>query len=407
MATDEERAYYLSILGDTAATRSMSNADLQRAFYITGGGVKGTRQLVLATTTSSVRWRAAADVIVDPVNAAPQITAALALGQVILSPGVFSLTDSIKATKINHGITGQGWETILSVGPNTGKYAVDFVPETPDGIRAKFSNFTIDGRGDTQSTKTGGGIHAVGGVQSLFDFIHFLNCADNGLWLDSFGGNGGGAFGHHNKVTNCLFDATLFSQGAGRGLLLTGSDENNISSEFQFLGGAGTPTFAIRDQSGLNRYVGTVIVGGKNNMGGIELRDGRRSMISNCQFDGVSGDNIFVASSGDHIISNNTFTSVADQVSLPNSDGQFSAIHLEFGVKNTLVSGCIMDSSPTNGRTRSFIRERAMGDSGGNVYTNNLGVVRGTLGGPAYNIEAVSSQFGLNMLNGAVAALTR
>lgn len=42
MATDEERAYYLSILGNTEANRLLSNADLARMFYTTGGAPPGT-----------------------------------------------------------------------------------------------------------------------------------------------------------------------------------------------------------------------------------------------------------------------------------------------------------------------------------------------------------------------------
>ena len=180
-------------------------------------------------------------------------------------------------------------------------------------------------------------------------------------------------------------------------MLITGSDENLVSSEFQYLGGAtATPTYAVRDMSGLNLYRNSVFVGGRNNLGGIELRDGQRGSIIGCAFDGVSGDNVFAASTSMNVIANNTFTSIADQAT---TNGEFSGIHLEFGCVENIVTGNILESSAAGGRTRSLIRERDMGDAGSNIITHNIGRTVGTLGGTALDLNGTDSIVGPNIIN--------
>jgi len=151
-------------------------------------------------------------------------------------------------------------------------------------------------------------------------------------------------------------------------MLINSNDENYIRSEFQFLGGSAA-SYAVRDLSGLNTFQASVFVGGRNNMGGIELRDGQRSRVTNCIFDGVSGDNIFVASSSAHIITDNTFTSVADQAA---ANGSYSGIHLEFAAKECIITGNVLETSATAGRTRSLIREEGSGGTGINIVKNNV-----------------------------------
>lgn len=313
-------------------------------------------------------------------------------GPVVLSPGTFNLSAAISVTNDTPQVTGQGWSSILRITNGANAWAMVFNPST-NGVRGVFSKFAIDGNCSNQTA--GGGIHAAGAVQSEFHYIHFQNCYDAGLWLDKFPSS---AFSHHNKVISCLFDADFLSGGYGRGVLINSSDENYIRSEFQFLGGSAGTTYAIRDQAGLNTFDGCVFVGGRNNLGGIELRDGKRSKVTGCTFDGVSGDNVFVASSSSHIISNNQFTSVADQ-SLNN--GAYSGIHLEFAATQCVVTNNVLDTSSTNGRTRSLIREEGSGGTGVNIISHNiLRQNTGTPGTGYIETSGTGSHVGENIVNG-------
>lgn len=340
-------------------------------------------------------WKLAAGVLLDGTNDAAALTTAINSGPVVLSPGTFTLSAPINVTAANPQVVGQGWSSVLRVADGANDWAMIFTPGG-DGVRGVFANFAIDGNSTNQTA--GGGIHARGAVQSELHFIHFLNCYDAGLWLAAFPDT---AFGHHNKVTSCLFDATVASPGEGRGILVTSNDENYIRSEFQFLGGTGTPTYAVRDMSGLNTYHGSVFVGGRNNMGGIELRDGQRSKVVNCSFDGVSGTNVFVASSSAHIINDNVFTSVADQAT---NAGTYSGIRLEFAATECVITGNVLETSGTAGRTHSLIREDSSGGTGVNIVKHNIIRQTGT-GTPSFGFTDMSGTGSLvadNAINGTI-----
>lgn len=340
-------------------------------------------------------WQECAGLHLDGTNDSAALAAAINAGPVSLSPGTFVLSAPITVTVKNPHVIGHGWSTVLRIANGTNDWAMIFNPGG-DGVRGVFANFMIDGNSTNQTA--GGGIRARGAVQSEFHFIHFSNCYTAGLWLDAFPDT---SFGHHNKVTSCLFDATLASPGNGHGMLINSSDENYIRSEFQFLGGTGTPTYAVRDMAGLNVFQSCVFVGGRNNMGGIELRDGQRSRILNCAFDGVSGTNVFVASSSAHIISENMFTSVADQAV---NNGTYSGIRLEFAVKECIVTGNVLETSATAGRTRSLIREDGSGGTGVNIIKNN--VLRQKDGGTASDgfteMGGAGSLVADNAINGVI-----
>jgi hypothetical protein len=352
---------------------------------------------LIIASNAPASWQAAAGIHLDGTNDSVVLSAAINSGAVILSPGTFTLSSPMTITAVNPQVVGQGWSSIIKIANGVNDWAMIFNPGG-EGVRGLFSNFTLDGNSSNQTA--GGGIHASGAVQSEFHFIHFINCYRAGLWLDAFPST---AFGHHNKVVSCLFDATVTSPGPGYGLLINSSDENYIRSEFQFLGGTGTPTYAIRDLAGLNTFQGSVFVGGRNNMGGIELRDGQRSRVLNCTFDGVSGTNVFVASSSAHNISNNVFTSVADQAS---SNGTYSGIHLEFSVKECIITGNVLESSSTAGRTRSLLREDGSGGTGVNIVSHN--VLRqngaGTLSSGFTEMGGAGSSVTNNAVNGAIVA---
>jgi alpha-D-ribose 1-methylphosphonate 5-triphosphate synthase subunit PhnH len=114
-------------------------------------------------------------------------------------------------------------------------------------------------------------------------------------------------------------------------------------------------------------------VGGRNNCHGIRLADCINTRITDCTFDGVSGDNVFATGSR-HLITGNTFTSVADQ-----GTGGFSGIHTEYGATSIVIANNALDSSETNARTRSFIREENVGNPINNVIVGNVFTIRGTL----------------------------
>lgn len=319
--------------------------------------------LLIIAADAPDAWQDMAGLHLDGSNDSAALATAINNGPVLLSPGTFTLNSPITITVKNPYIAGHGWSSVLRVANGMNDWAIIFNPGG-DGVRGTFSHFMIDGNSTNQTA--GGGIRARGAVQSEFHFVHFSNCYKAGLWLDAFPDS---AFGHHNKVVSCLFDATLASPGEGHGLLINSNDENYIRSEFQFLGGAGTPTYAVRDLAGLNTFQASVFVGGRNDMGGIEIRDGQRSRVLNCTFDGVSGTNVFVASSSANVINDNVFTSVADQAT---TSGTYSGIRLEFAVKECVVTGNVLETSATAGRTRSLIREDGAGDTGINIVKNNV-----------------------------------
>ncbi|MDN5274862.1 MAG: hypothetical protein JWP06_763 [Candidatus Saccharibacteria bacterium] len=394
------------VLIDGATNKVFTNTEKNKLATLAAVAVSGsysdlTNKPLVANPTlviaadAPASWQAAAGVHLDGSNDSAALSTAINSGAVILSPGTFTLSSPITITIVNPQVVGQGWSSVIKIANGMNNWAMIFNPGG-QGTRGLFSNFTLDGNSSNQTA--GGGIHASGAVQSEFHFMHFTNCYTAGLWLDAFPST---AFGHHNKVISCLFDATIASPGLGHGVLINSNDENYIRSEFQFLGGTGTPTYAIRDLTGLNTFQGSVFVGGRNDTGGIELRDGQRSRVLNCVFDGVSGTNVFIASSSGHNISNNVFTSIADQAA---SAGTYSGIRLEFAVKECIITGNILESSPTAGRTRSLIREDGSGGTGVNIVKDN--VLRqsgaGTLSSGFTEMGGTGSRVTDNAINGTI-----
>lgn len=351
---------------------------------------------LLIASDAPASWKAMKGTLLTGTNDHTAIESAINNGPVIFSPGTFSIGAKMTITNSTPYVRGQGWSTIIRAANGLNDWVMVFSPPGT-GIRGVFSHFRLDGNCTNQTA--GGGIRASGAVQSEFHFIYFQNCYDAGLWLDGFPNT---AFGHHNKVTSCLFDRTTSSVGLGRGMLVTSNDENYVRSDFQFLGGSGGTTYAIRDMTGLNTYHACVFVGGRNNMGGIELRDGQRSKVIGCSFDGVSGNNVFVASSSAHVISNNTFTSVADQNTSAN--GTYSGIYLEYAAKECIVTDNFLDTSSTAGRTRSLIRESSSGGTGLNIITHNT-LRPNSAGTPSVGYGEFSGTGSLvekNMINGTI-----
>jgi lysophospholipase L1-like esterase len=237
-------------------------------------------------------------------------------------------------------------------------------------------DLTIDGNFYTQIASSGscGGINALGAVQCRFENIHFTSCRDDALYL---GGMTGGAFGHNNIVSRCLFDQTRTSPGPGRAIQMNSNDENQIvSCDFEYLGGSGTGTkTAILDLAGTQQIIGCNFVNGGNNAYAIRCQDAAaNTKITNCNFDGNAGDCVFLATTNCSVTDCTFF-----EIGIAGTAGQASGVHLEYAAQNNKIHDNTFVSSATNGQTRSLIREENIGGSGNNSIQGNILSTKGTL----------------------------
>lgn len=273
-------------------------------------------------------------------------------------------------------IAGSGWGTRLKLAPAADTFIFEMQGED---TRVIVRDLTIDGNSLAQGT-TGysGGINGAGAVASLFYNIHFTSCRDDCLFL---GGQTGGAFGHNNRVSHCLFDESMASTGPGRGVHMNSSDENQITAcDFEFLGGAGGTTWGtavcILDRAG-TQFIDTCnfVGGATNNTKGVRLQDCSATKVTGCNFDGTAGDSVFIAATGNVVIGCTIF-SPGEVGSLT---GLVAGIHLEYATKNNSITGNSLASSPTAARSGWLIREEGSGDAGPNLITNNVLIVKGAL----------------------------
>ncbi len=252
-------------------------------------------------------------------------------------------------------------------------------------IGALLSDFTIDGHNSAQTA--GGGILGNGAVQCSFERLHLTSCYDWGLKL---GPMTGGAFGHHNRVTNCLFDQGGGSAGFGGGAWLTSSDENWFTgTDFEYLGGSAVPVGStpvmLYDQAGLQHIIGCNFVQGSNNCIGIRVQNAFDSKIIGSTFDGLAGDCIFLVANK-CVVSSNLITGPGDAGTQP-----ASGIHLEFNTHFNVISGNSLETSNTvAGRVRSLIREESTGGAGDNLIEGNS-VTWGTYGPTVGLIESAGA----------------
>lgn len=286
-------------------------------------------------------------------------------------------------------IAGAGWGSVIKAKNALNDYVIKM-----DGVydnRGFVRNITIDGNCANQSA--GGGILASGSVESTYHNIHFTNCYDYGLKLAGFGG---GAFGHHNRVDNSLFDLTVASAGVGGGVLMTSSDENYINkNDFAFLGGSTTP-IAVLDQSGLQQITNNVFVGSQGNnknVIGVKLDSGDRSNVIGNTFDGVGGTNILVKGQG-HIISHNRLLSIGDQ-----GTGGANGVELNFAAVNNMVINNYFDESSTASRTANYVSEVSSGGGGGNYMAYNIFKAATHMSGIALSLAAGASPLALAIFN--------
>jgi hypothetical protein len=296
------------------------------------------------------------------------ITAAISSGRpLFLGPGtaIIGTALSISSTVT---IIGSGRSTILKAKNALNDYVISFTGGAAGVgiVGAHLTDFKIDGNSANQTA--GGGIKADGAVQCSFERLHVTSVYDWGLKL---GPITGGAFGHHNRVNNCLFDNSGSSAGFGGGAWLTSSDENwFVETDFEFLGGTTAPVgstpIMLYDQAGLQHIIGCNFVSGSNNCIGIRCQNVTDTKIISCMFDGLAGDGIFLVGNK-CIIANNLITGPGDAGS-----AAASGIHLEFNTHYNVVTNNSLETSNTvSGRVRSLIREEGTGGSGDNIIEGN------------------------------------
>lgn len=284
----------------------------------------------------------------------------------MLSPGTAIVGTALSVTA-PVTIIGAGREaTTLKAKAALNDYVFVFNGPSNSGvIGAHFADFTIDG--NSANVSAGGGIKADGAVQCVFERLHLTSCYDWGLKL---GPMVSAAFGHHNRVVNCLFDQGGNSAGLGGGVWTTSSDENFFyGSDFEYLGGSTNPIGSnpvmLYDQAGLQHIVNANFVAGLHNCIGVRCQNVKDTKIVGCTFDGVAGDSVFIAGNKCLVVAN-VFTSPGD-----NGSAAASGVHLEFNTHNNIVSGNVLETSNTVGKTRSLIREESTGGSGDNIITGN------------------------------------
>ena len=326
------------------------------------------------------------------VNAASaaQSTLYLPAGTYIVSaPLVLPVGDGL-------AIAGSGWGTSIKLKAAANCFI--FRMQAAD-TRITLRDLTLDGNCTGQGTTgTSGGVDAAGAVACRFDNVHFIACRDDGI---AFSGMTGGAFGHNNRVFGCLFDQSMTSTGPGRGISMVSSDENQIiGCDFEFLGGSGGTGYntavAILDRAGTQFITACNFVGGAtNNTKGVRIQDSASTKITGCNFDGTAGDSIFIAGESNSVVGNTIFS--PGQVGTANTA---SGIHLEYAAARNLIQGNSLVSSPTNGQTRSLIREEAMGPAGNNQISGNVLTTKGTLGTALVELAAAGTVY-TNNLGGA------
>lgn len=355
-----------NVLNDYLSVAHFSDGNLRRAADIDTS--LEVAQAVQGTALFAVDFGVVAN---GTTNDATAMQAAISAAQtqkkpLVLPPGTISIGSTITITS-PVSILGTGREsTIIKIANNASIYAFTFNGPAGVGvIGAHFADFAIDCNASNQTA--GGGVQADGAVQCTFERLHIYSIYNWGLKL---GPMNGGAFGHHNRVINCLFDNSGNSAGFGGGIWTTSNDENwFIATDFEFLGGASNPVdtnpVMLYDQAGLQFIVACNFVSGYNDCIGIRCQDIKGTKIVDCIFDGTAGDGVFLVAKKS-IVAHCVFTGVGDAGS-----GGASAVHLQYETRYNVIAGNVFETSANAANARSMIREELTGNSGPNLITNN------------------------------------
>jgi len=284
-------------------TGHISHTNSLHTLYNAGTG--GSSLLVAASDAAqSIKDRA--DYLCDGTADEVEINAALSAGKaVMLSAGTFNLAAGqsiVDPGSVPIALVGSGWSTVLAVPNASNVYAIAL--STTYKLSGYIGNLKIQCNGNNQSTG-GGGINGTGCISWLFENLWINKPWHNGLYLHD-DGLGGSGFGHHNTVTNCLFDQGEVSNGGdGRALRFDSSDENYIiNCTFQDNGriGAAEPNH-IYDLCGLNIFQFNSFVGGRS---GMKLQGADSIAVGNV-FDGCKDHSIRVNGDRNQLVGNKVY----------------------------------------------------------------------------------------------------
>ncbi|HSW78008.1 MAG TPA: glycosyl hydrolase family 28-related protein [Candidatus Chromulinivoraceae bacterium] len=296
------------------------------------------------------------------------IAAAVSTGKpLMLSPGTAIIGTSLSISAPITIVGAGSAATILKAKNSLNDFIIKFTGGSAGVgiVSAVFMDFTLDGNLANQTA--GGGILASGAVQCVFERLPFTSCYNWGLEL---GPITGGAFGHHNRVFNCLFDNSGTSTGYGGGTWTTSSDENwFILCDFENLGGASAPTgtspIMLYDLAGLQCIIGCNFVGGSNNCIAVRIQNCKETKVISSTFDNTAGDSVFMVANS-CTVTGNVFAGPGTVGSTP-----ASGVNLEFNTHFNIISGNSLVTSDITGKTRSLIREESTGGAGDNLLEGN------------------------------------
>lgn len=279
-------------------------------------------------------------------------------GQVTVSPG---------NTLVMRGYSKEGSVLQLKNGANA--YLIALSPGT-NFITVDFRDFTIDGNSVNQ-TAACGCIYGAGSVQSRYDNLHFKGFYDIGLYLYQ---NTNGGFGHHNRVTRCLFDGSDNVSGANQKCIqMQSCDENFIAwNDFEHWGGLasnpGTEPYAIKDWSGLQEIIGNVFVGGQE---AIRVQDSQSTRIIGNTFDGVGRNGVHLSGSK-NVVVGNLFSNGGTS-----NPGNYSQCEVDFSTSATIAGNAFFVNS--NGVVKAAVRELTANANRTLVVDNVIDLSSGSL----------------------------